>query len=100
MNEKETISYDNWEIQRYGKGTPYPFIIIDNWYLPHEEKLVWSEIDFLISNPLFGEMADDSSEEVAKYDGKKSKAMNKRICLLYTSPSPRDTDKSRMPSSA
>ena len=24
----------------------------------------------------------------------------KRTCLLYTSPSPRDTDKSRMPSSA
>ena len=51
MNEQEIISYDNWEIQRYGKGTPYPFIIIDNWYLPHEEKAVWSEIEFYIRNP-------------------------------------------------
>ena len=28
------------------------------------------------------------------------KDLNSLICLLYTSPSPRDTDKSRMPSSA
>ena len=26
--------------------------------------------------------------------------MNEMICLLYTSPSPRDTERSRMPSSA
>ncbi len=78
-NELERLSFSKWDIKTYGKGTAYPFVVIDNWYLPHEEKLVWSEIDFLISNPLFGEMADDSSEEVAKYDGKKSKAMNKRI---------------------
>ena len=52
MNEQETISYDHWEIQRYGKGTPYPFLIFDNWYLPHEEKAVWSEIEFYMRNPL------------------------------------------------
>ena len=28
------------------------------------------------------------------------KGMRDKVCLLYTSPSPRDTDKSRMPSSA
>ena len=50
MNEKETISYDNWEIQRYGKGTPYPFILVDNWYLPFEEKSIWSEIEFYERN--------------------------------------------------
>ena len=77
--ELERLSFFNWDIKTYGKGTAYPFVVIDNWYLPHEEKLVWTEIDFLISNPLFEEMVGDSVEAVATYDGKKSKAMNKRI---------------------
>ena len=29
-----------------------------------------------------------------------AKAMNTSVCLLYTSPSPRDVEESRMPSSA
>ena len=34
-------------------------------------------------------------------DWKKNKTLNlKKICLLYTSPSPRDRTRSRMPSSA
>jgi hypothetical protein len=33
-------------------------------------------------------------------DGKGSIAVNVSVCLLYTSPSPRDRQKSRMPSSA
>ena len=37
----------------------------------------------------------------AAWTGGKQKLMDKgRICLLYTSPSPRDRQKSRMPSSA
>ena len=74
MNEQETISYDNWEIQRYGKGTPYPFIIIDNWYLPHEEKAVWSEIEFYIRNPFIQRSADEPESVVATYDDKTPKA--------------------------
>ena len=78
-DELERLSFFNWDVTTYGKGTAYPFVVVDNWYLPHEEKLVWSEIDFLISNPLIGEMANDPGADVATYDGKKSKAMNRRI---------------------
>ena len=39
---------------------------------------------------------NDSPEEVAKF----WKFIRSKICLLYTSPSPRDSSKSRMPSSA
>ena len=43
-----------------------------------------------------------SSEEVVKAHLKRIKEVNPEInaCLLYTSPSPRDSDSSRMPSSA
>ena len=81
MNEQETISYDNWEIQRYGKGTPYPFLIFDNWYLPHEEKAVWSEIEFYIRNPFIQRSADEPESVVATYDDKTPKAKNTRIFL-------------------
>ena len=40
-------------------------------------------------------------DEVALYDGKEGWTVNiSDICLLYTSPSPRDRTRSRMPSSA
>ncbi len=81
MNEQETISYDNWEIQRYGKGTPYPFLIFDNWYLPHEEKAVWSEIEFYMRNPLIQRPADDPYSASAYYDDKTSKAKNTRVFI-------------------
>ena len=81
MNEQETISYDNWEIQRYGKGTPYPVLIFDNWYLPHDEKAGWSEIEFYIRNPFIQRYADDPQSVVATYDDKTSKAKNTRIFL-------------------
>ena len=38
--------------------------------------------------------------EVLKMAVKLGKALNANICLLYTSPSPRDVEESRMPSSA
>ena len=38
-----------------------------------------------------------SPENIAKLQGKKVLV---RVCLLYTSPSPRDRTRSRMPSSA
>ena len=41
-----------------------------------------------------------SSEEIKKFDNYNLSEIEKFICLLYTSPSPRDRQKSRMPSSA
>ena len=56
---------------------------------------------------MFKEWEVENYTRVSAYDGReddlsdilKGKYPN-NICLLYTSPSPRDTDKSRMPSSA
>ena len=42
-------------------------------------------------------MSTQYGEQIAKVQ---RTAMNIKICLLYTSPSPRDRQKSRMPSSA
>ena len=42
----------------------------------------------------------DEADDIGHNKGMKEAADNLYICLLYTSPSPRDRQKSRMPSSA
>ena len=50
---------------------------------------------------LAGESCDDGAEAIGEFDGLITAANNPgKICLLYTSPSPRDLSTSRMPSSA
>jgi len=41
----------NWKIQVIKDNPTYPFIVIDNWYTPNEEKAIWKELDFLGANP-------------------------------------------------
>ena len=49
----------------------------------------------------FGSPSDNTGASIRyEYDGFGSSVPELRICLLYTSPSPRDRQKSRMPSSA
>ena len=72
---------DNWEIQTFGKGTPYPFVLVDNWYLPHEEEAVWSEIDFYMRNAFIFKPTDDTDPTVARDSYNKSKAKNQRVFL-------------------
>ena len=43
---------------------------------------------------------DGSSKSLGDYAGKVLLIVNVASCLLYTSPSPRDVEESRMPSSA
>ena len=45
---------------------------------------------------VYHELFDEALE---RYNAKQTRA-DRRICLLYTSPSPRDVEESRMPSSA
>ena len=49
--------------------------------------------DVLMWNPMFGALTSIEWETVRRY-------LESNICLLYTSPSPRDRTRSRMPSSA
>jgi len=57
--------------------------------LLEENKKIFSQYSFAILNQLFREVREKSRKEVIQ-----------RACLLYTSPSPRDRTRSRMPSSA
>ena len=40
----------NWKPQVVGEGTPFPFLVVDNWYNEEEKEKVWKELDF-ISTP-------------------------------------------------
>ena len=44
-----TFIPQNWKSQVVGEGTPFPFLVVDNWYNEEEEKKVWKEIDFYSS---------------------------------------------------
>ena len=84
----EPLSFNNWDIKTYGKGTAYPFIVVDNWYLPFEEKSIWSEIEFYERNIFIKESSEGPDATVATHNNI-SKAKNKRIFLgkLYRNPS-------------
>ena len=49
---------------------------------------------------MLGKKSDASGFLQTKWDGAPSVICGKSPCLLYTSPSPRDVEESRMPSSA
>ena len=63
--------------------------------------------DYILTNEELSTMVDTSDEWIMSHIGVKTRHILKGegvgtsyICLLYTSPSPRDTERSRMPSSA
>ena len=41
----------NWKVQIIKDNPTFPFLVIDNWYTPNEEKAVWKELDFLSTTP-------------------------------------------------
>ena len=41
----------NWKVQTIKDNPTFPFLVIDNWYTPNEEKAVWKELDFLNTTP-------------------------------------------------
>ena len=53
-----------------------------------------------ITNTILDALKNDDSVKIAGFGTYKVAKRKARICLLYTSPSPRDTEVSRMPSSA
>lgn len=40
-----------WKVQVIKDNPVYPFVLVDNWYTPDEEKAVWRELDFVSSSP-------------------------------------------------
>ena len=67
-------------------------VVSPKWIYSNNSKLE-KDKSILIDGPIILDILDNESIE------KKYKEVS-RICLLYTSPSPRDVEESRMPSSA
>ena len=67
-----------------------------------EEKFGVSAAAAVAAAPVAGAGGGDAAaaEEKDEFDVVLSSAGDKKVCLLYTSPSPRDKSSSRMPSSA
>ena len=40
-----------WNIKVVNDDPVFPFVVIDNWYTPSEEKAVWKELDFFSATP-------------------------------------------------
>jgi Rps23 Pro-64 3,4-dihydroxylase Tpa1-like proline 4-hydroxylase len=41
----------NWKVQIIKDNPTFPFLVIDNWYTPNEEKAIWKELDFFSATP-------------------------------------------------
>ena len=69
--------------------------------MPANQKLYIRKNSKIHSSGLFAKTDIEKGSRIIEYRGLKiTKAQSDKICLLYTSPSPRDRTRSRMPSSA
>ena len=41
----------NWKVTVVNDNPTFPFVVVDNWYTPNEEKAVWKELDFFSATP-------------------------------------------------
>jgi len=41
----------NWKVTAVNDNSTFPFVVVDNWYTPNEEKAVWKELDFFSAIP-------------------------------------------------
>ena len=95
----------------------FPYVLIDDFYDQSELDEIWEELDYMcnprrmpraaVQNGAAWERDEDGNKQKLKtnwtmwldnFFGPNRHQSN--ICLLYTSPSPRDRTRSRMPSSA
>ena len=49
MSGKKIEQY--WDVKVVNDNPTFPFLVIDNWYTPEEEKAVWKELDFYSVTP-------------------------------------------------
>eukprot|EP00828_Plagiopyla_frontata_P037236 TRINITY_DN4897_c0_g1_i1.p1 TRINITY_DN4897_c0_g1~~TRINITY_DN4897_c0_g1_i1.p1 ORF type:complete len:229 (+),score=30.52 TRINITY_DN4897_c0_g1_i1:1069-1755(+) len=119
LNEQLSISYLNIKgqppIPRYGHSAEiihHHMIIfggksqdqefLNNVVLLDLEKLCWvhPQIEGIAPEPRMFHATVAANDHIIIMGGKKQQLKRRKACLLYTSPSPRDRQKSRMPSSA
>ena len=77
----------NWDVTVVNDNPIFPFVVIDNWYTPNEEKAVWKELDFFSVTPK-DQIERAEKGVVARFkDGtSKSKAYRFYINQFYEKP--------------
>jgi len=40
-----------WDVKVVNDNPTFPFVVVDNWFTPNEEKAVWKELDFFSATP-------------------------------------------------
>lgn len=73
----------NWKVQVVKDNPTYPFIVIDNWYTPQEEKNIWKELDWYSSHEQI-DRAESTIVARNKDGSSKSKAYRWYTGQLYT----------------
>ena len=75
----------NWKAHLPQEDTRWPFVVVDNWFLPDEEKVVWKELDFLLTQKQTGTIKRAEKTIVAKdrAGNSKSKAYRFYIEEIY-----------------
>ena len=82
--ENTIVIPQRWKPQVVGEGTPFPFLVVDNWYTEEEEKKVWKELDFYSSHDLDNTERAETSIVARHQDGtSKSKAFRYYFDLWY-----------------
>ena len=71
---------NNWKVQVIKDNPVYPFLVIDNWYNPSEEKAVWKELDFYSCVPK-NDIPRAENTIVARYEDGSSKSRAYRFYL-------------------
>jgi len=70
----------NWKVQVIKDNPIFPFLVIDNWYTPNEEKAVWKELDFFSVTPK-GHIDRAENTIVARYPDGSSKSKAYRFYI-------------------
>ena len=92
-NSLDPISISNWRWSYFLDETIKAFSILQPRPYPIDH-------DFLFKESFFGSSSNPKKVILETWGLKTKKIRQARCCLLYTSPSPRDRTRSRMPSSA
>lgn len=76
---------ENWKVNIVKENCVFPFVIIDNWYSPDEEKAIWKELDFYSTIPKeYIDRAENTITARYKDGSSKSKAFRWYLSKYYT----------------
>jgi len=80
----ETIKQD-WNIKIGNQVKEAPYLLIDNWYTPEEEKAIWLELDMYATQPKIEKANNDNSPVATDTKGNaKSNAFRFHVWDYYT----------------